>query len=316
MRAVADMELIKVACPVCHSSDPVVVDTRDGMTNVQCRRCGLVYINPRASEADYRAFYAKGFTQEFNQAAATQARDLAAQAQAKSERIVKFLGAEIKPGLSALDIGCGYGNVLAILRDKYGIEVSGVEPDPIGPAVAKQVFGLEIYPCTLEEYLEKYNAGKKFDLIILHQVLEHLIDIDAAARSIRKLMRPGGLVYVGTPNASWPGCERKSFYRFPHPINPTPYTLALFLWRHGLKTVKVGDLHKPLAFLATDIGDRREMVAWPALLKTSWPLSRLARRREMAFGWHWIRGRRKQATRRLPQPLKQAVKSLLKLVKT
>jgi 2-polyprenyl-3-methyl-5-hydroxy-6-metoxy-1,4-benzoquinol methylase len=310
------MNLIEVPCSNCGSRDAELLDVRPGMTNVQCRRCGLIYINPRATEAEYAAYYAKGFTQEFNQAAAAKPEDLAAQAQPKSERIVKFLDGELRSGMSVLDIGCGYGNVLAILRDKFGADVTGLEPDPKGPEVAKKVFGLDVYPVTLDEYLEKHNAGKKFDLIILHQVLEHLLEPDEMGAALSRLMRPGASVYVGTPNASWPGCDRKSFYRFPHVTNPTPYTLGLFLWRHGFKLVKIGDLHKPLAFLAVVRTDEREAAPWTMLLKASWPMSRLRRRMKLAFAWHSLRGLRKRNMRFVPAPLKQTIKALVRPKKT
>jgi SAM-dependent methyltransferase len=72
-----------------------------------------------------------------------------------------------------------------------------------------------------------------FDLVICEQVLEHVPDPLAAVRTLRRLCKPDGHVYVSTPFLvrlhDWPG----DYWRF------TPDGLALLLRSQGLEPVWV-----------------------------------------------------------------------------
>lgn len=46
---------------------------------------------------------------------------------------------------------------------------------------------------------EPRNSGDRYDVVICNQVLEHVVDPWQAARTLRSLCRPGGLVIAGVP---------------------------------------------------------------------------------------------------------------------
>lgn len=58
----ADVE--RVACNLCGQDDPIEIATRDKfdlhLTSVMCRKCGLIYLNPRPTAATYQTFYEQG----------------------------------------------------------------------------------------------------------------------------------------------------------------------------------------------------------------------------------------------------------------
>lgn len=102
---------------------------------------------------------------------------------------------------SVLDVGCGPGFFLSGLRPgwkKYGVEISET-----AAAIAEN--WASIHKGTLET--ADFKAGQ-FDVIVLHHVIEHLPDPIATMRNIRRILRNGGHLIVGTPDFD-SGCARR-----------------------------------------------------------------------------------------------------------
>jgi len=99
-------------------------------------------------------------------------------------------------GERLLDIGCDTGAFLAIAAREFGILPIGVDVGARAIAVAAEQ-GIEAYRATIEtapEHLQGLGAITAIDLI------EHVSDPASFLREIRTRLRPGGVVYVETPN--------------------------------------------------------------------------------------------------------------------
>ena len=103
-------------------------------------------------------------------------------------------------GKSALDVGCGAG-LLAEPLARLGASITGIDATPEVIAVGRDhaaAMGLEI----------DYRAGDvqelegAFDLITCMEVIEHVADPAAFARSLARRLAPGGLLILSTPNAT------------------------------------------------------------------------------------------------------------------
>lgn len=97
---------------------------------------------------------------------------------------------------SALEMGCGDGLMLDALRRK-GWMVAGTERTEEMADVARTTLGLTVYVGGLDVI----PAEKKFDLIILFQVLEHLNDPVTVIQQCAGLLAPGGKLIVAVPNS-------------------------------------------------------------------------------------------------------------------
>ena len=122
-----------------------------------------------------------------------------------------------------LDVGCGNGTFLRDMRDA-GWEVSGIDPDP-GAVAAARATG-----ATVEEGLltrDTFPAGS-FDAVTLSHVVEHLPDPADTLGICLELLRPGGHLWVATPNLDSRGHRR--FGRAWRGLEP-PRHLAIFTRR-------------------------------------------------------------------------------------
>lgn len=113
--------------------------------------------------------------------------------------LVQLLPQDIKIEKS-LDVGCGIGKTSAYLKAKYNIrETVGIEYVPEIAQAAKSNVD-RIYQLSLETDELPFSQNE-FDLILLADVLEHLVDPWTVAKRMASFLKPGGYAIFSLPNA-------------------------------------------------------------------------------------------------------------------
>lgn len=118
----------------------------------------------------------------------------------------------LKPGLRVLEVGSGIGLVASVLADE-GVEITGIEPGAAGfgfmPALASIVTAcissakpFKPLPIGVAE-LNPHTHGN-FDLIYSVNVLEHLVELDAAVEAMARVLAHGGEMIHMCPNYAVP----------------------------------------------------------------------------------------------------------------
>ena len=102
-----------------------------------------------------------------------------------------------KNGHCLLDVGCGNGSFLRRMK-QLGWEVEGIEPDSRACDVVSQALNVPVHNMPAEEM---HKLQKQFDIITLSHVIEHLVDPTFVLQSCFKLLFPGGILSIITPNA-------------------------------------------------------------------------------------------------------------------
>jgi SAM-dependent methyltransferase len=106
---------------------------------------------------------------------------------------------DLKAGMRILDVGCGLGAYVRKLRtiseDVYGVDI---DPDKVEQA-QKELPHIYLAPA---EELPFPDAS--FDMVLQHEVLEHVRDDRQAVREACRVVKAGGRVIIFAPNRWYP----------------------------------------------------------------------------------------------------------------
>lgn len=140
----------------------------------------------------------------------------------KKLRLINSFETEEK---TILDIGCGTGDFLAICKnDEWN--VIGVEPNKSARKLAKNKFDLDIF-----SEVEEINS-KKFDVITLWHVLEHIPNLNEYISAIKPLLKENGVLVVAVPNfKSYDANHYKQFW--------AAYDVPRHLWHFSRRSIQV-----------------------------------------------------------------------------
>jgi len=103
-------------------------------------------------------------------------------------------------GASVLDVGCGEGGGMCAMHDA-GAHISGFDVDDIRIAIAKDLRDTRDIPVVSGNMYAAVRpfAGATFDLVVLHDVFEHLEDKDETLRRLCEYLAPEGVLFITFP---------------------------------------------------------------------------------------------------------------------
>lgn len=149
----------------------------------------------------------------------------------------------VKEAAPVLDLGCGRGEWLEVLRDE-GIEARGVDNNRIQIARCRAL-ELNVSEDDLLAYLRNAAAGSVGAITGFH-IVEHLsLDrLVALLNEVMRVLRPGGLAIFETPNPDNVLVGSNFFYMDPTHRHPLPSELMEFLLEsRGFDGIEVLNLH-------------------------------------------------------------------------
>jgi 2-polyprenyl-3-methyl-5-hydroxy-6-metoxy-1,4-benzoquinol methylase len=103
-----------------------------------------------------------------------------------------------------LDVGCGNGEFVAE-AGAAGWRASGIDLDAAAVDAGRGA-GFDLTVETIEEHAAR--SPRAYDAVTLSHVVEHVADPVGFLRCARELLRPGGRVWVATPNLGAMGHDR------------------------------------------------------------------------------------------------------------
>lgn len=127
------------------------------------------------------------------------------------------------PGASLLDVGFGDGSFLE-LAQSAGWRVAGADADPVAVEAALKR-GLSVRLGFIDAFAD---MPASFDVITLSHVIEHVHDPKRLTTQVYGLLKPGGIVWIDTPNIDSYGHRR--FGRHWRGLEP-PRHLVIFNWK-------------------------------------------------------------------------------------
>jgi ubiquinone/menaquinone biosynthesis C-methylase UbiE len=204
--------IIYYSCPICKSEDlqGYSIDVkRKGphVSRVKCNTCKVVFANPMANKNQlinfYSNYYDKGNLQLLGYKEQIRKKIALKRNSNKSDFITEmsFLTKYIKGG-NILDIGAGLGNSLLFADfPEYKLYATEYDKDAID---FMQTHFDEPVNAFNGDIFEANYPDDYFDLVIFNHVLEHVLDPDKYLNEINRVLKKGGVLYIGTPDVEAP----------------------------------------------------------------------------------------------------------------
>ncbi len=236
----------------------------------ECCVCSLVQQHPRPD--DVRAWYV-AYPMH------TQRGALQKMARRLFQRQVYYHPTPEAKSQVLLDYGCGGGTYLAEVGRLFQ-SMCGYEPG----AEHAQALSENLQACIYVDAgrLDEEQAGA-IDVITVHYVLEHVMDLHAAFKSFQVLLKPGGLLYIAVPNIrSW---EAQLFKRRWHGLDaprhlqfPEACHLDKLAKEYGFEVTRIAHAVFPntLAGSLATIGNRCRPLLLMAFVPFSWLVNHAA----------------------------------------
>jgi SAM-dependent methyltransferase len=152
---------------------------------------------------------------------------------------------DFRDAAPVLDIGCGRGEFLSLLRDA-GIAARGIDADADMVAYARGE-GLDVTQADIVQHLEAAE-DRSLGGIFMAQVVEHLppaVLVRSLQLAAAKLRRPGGLLVAETINPLSPLALRHYFADLTHAQPLVPETLELLARQAGFASTETRFLNEP-----------------------------------------------------------------------
>jgi 2-polyprenyl-3-methyl-5-hydroxy-6-metoxy-1,4-benzoquinol methylase len=162
---------------------------------------------------------------------------------------------------SVLDVGCGNGELLALLHEAFpsvstlvGVDLS---PDQV-ERNARRLAGMEFFAMDVQ----RDAIDRTFDLVVCSEVIEHLDDPRAAVKNLARMVRPGGRLLVTCPTGTMYATER----HFGHVRHPKAEELSAWAREAGLDAVSLWNWGWPTY----------RLMKWATNVDAEWALKRFA----------------------------------------
>jgi SAM-dependent methyltransferase len=185
-----------IPCPVCRSREHAPFLSRGGFEIVRCLGCGHRYLNPPPTAEEVRALYDESYFKSDGSLDRGYG-DYAAQAHNIRRTFRDRLRFLPETRGKLLDVGAAAGFFVEQCR-AAGWDAEGVEPSEWASRYAREELGQPVKTCGLAEANFPDNS---FDVVTCWEVIEHLPDPRTLLAEIARVLKPGGLLYMSTPDA-------------------------------------------------------------------------------------------------------------------
>jgi 2-polyprenyl-3-methyl-5-hydroxy-6-metoxy-1,4-benzoquinol methylase len=175
-------------CPVCGGTRFTELFRKHGEPFSKCHGCGLVLINPRPVYAEVLQTYDADYSRAYAGKTDSKRR--------RAARTVRRLR-RVQPAGRWLDVGCSAGFIVEAAK-KSGYEAHGIDVEAWGIEHARKTLGLEN---VRQGFLEDQGyADGFFNVITSYEVIEHVPDLNRFVAELKRLLAPGGILEISTPD--------------------------------------------------------------------------------------------------------------------
>ncbi len=219
-------------CPVCESTDfsnyKIIKDhaiSGESFALSKCAKCSFIFTNPRPSIPFIGKYYEHpnyiSHTNKSKNITDILYKTIRKYTLNKKVKLINSLSEKGK----ILDIGCGNGHFLNECANNNW-QVFGMESNETARNNATELIQKNIY-----NSIEQVCETKKYNIITLWHVLEHIHELDVYLKTIKKCLKKGGKIIIAVPNVE--SYDAKYFDEF-----WAAYDVPRHLYHFSSKTIK------------------------------------------------------------------------------
>ena len=226
-----------VACELCGGADYDVVGRKDRegrpLQTVLCRQCGLAWTNPRPPDAEIDRYYEAEYRADYS-GGATPARRKVLRGMLGARDRLDALRPFLRSGVRALDVGCGAGELVYLLR-REDVDASGLEPGAEYADFARRTLDVPVQTATV--HTASVEPASQ-DLVSMFHCLEHVAHPRQVLATARNWLKPDGHLVVEVPNLESTVQAPSHRFHYAHLYHFTAATLAALGEAAGLRAVR------------------------------------------------------------------------------
>jgi 2-polyprenyl-3-methyl-5-hydroxy-6-metoxy-1,4-benzoquinol methylase len=171
-----------------------------------CEECGTFFVSPAPHESVLSQFYMNYFSRHMDPIC-RQDKYILLRDPLDDFRVMQIASLLNPRGKKLLDIGFGKGGAL-VRFNKLGANVEGIEIDEDAIRFAKEELGIG----NVGNFrLDQLETSKRYDIILMNDLIEHLLDPLSILTEARSRLNEGGLLSIWTPNASFVHSEKEPY---------------------------------------------------------------------------------------------------------
>ena len=252
----APAALARGACPLCGIDYPRTRAARgpdfeyrttgdQEFEFCRCTSCGTVVLDPRPADHEIARLYPPEYEPyrfERLNPVVKAGRD------AVQRRKASVLAGVVPKGGTIVDVGCGNGSLLRLMREDYGDRFQLIGWDYPGPHLQPLV---DAGITTIGAPIEPAHVPQNVDLFVLNQVIEHVPYPDRLIAMLARALKPGGHLIIETPDtngidARWFAGRYWGGYHIPrHLVLFNQQSLHALIERCGMQVVESAHLASP-----------------------------------------------------------------------
>ncbi len=189
------------SCPSCAQPASRHLFEARGVPIAYCAACDLAFADPLPTARELTEFYSddayfQGGHEGYGFCDQVQVGDRLRESLLESWPFLDRLTEWLPDQGRLLDIGCGTGFRLSVASAR-GWDAQGIEPSTFASEVAREHYGQR---CVTGSFFDLPFEEQSFHAVVLHAVIEHVTDPNLLLVEASRMLRPGGVLAIQTPN--------------------------------------------------------------------------------------------------------------------
>lgn len=156
---------------------------------IKCKSCNFVRAFPEISKKALSKLYQQSYGYEYMFSGQVSKRD------EEDIRLIESHLGKFSRRESLLDVGCGTG-IFTNLAEQQGFRALGLDWSVAAIGHGRKNFGANLH---CQDFLE-FSTNRRFDVITIRHFIEHVFHPELYLQKARKVLRPGGMLFIETPN--------------------------------------------------------------------------------------------------------------------